>query len=89
MLARPVLRSFAPKWLGYHARLFHSSPRRLDLSPEHTAIVKATAPVLAEHGIAITSHFYKRMLDDEPELRNIFNLSRRTKATREKTGVRE
>ena len=52
---------------------FHSSPCRQDLSAEHKDIVKSTAPVLAEHGIAITSHFYKRMLDNHPELRNIFN----------------
>lgn len=53
--------------------LFHSSPQRHELSPEHTAIVKSTAPVLAEHGIAITSHFYNRLLSNHPELRNVFN----------------
>ena len=37
--------------------------------------MKSTAPVLAEHGVAITSHFYKRMLDNHPELRNIFNIA--------------
>jgi nitric oxide dioxygenase len=52
---------------------FHSSPERCELSPEHTAIIKSTAPVLAEHGIAITSHFYKRLLNNHPELRNVFN----------------
>ncbi|OAP60346.1 hypothetical protein AYL99_05348 [Fonsecaea erecta] len=51
-----------------------SSPsQRPQLSPEHQKIVKSTAPVLAEHGVAITSHFYKRMLNNHPELRNIFN----------------
>jgi len=43
------------------------------LSAEHRAIVKSTAPVFAEHGIAITSHFYKRMLDNHPKLSNVFN----------------
>jgi len=52
---------------------FHSSPRRGGLSTEQKEIVKSTAPVLSEHGIAITSHFYKRMLDKHPELKNIFN----------------
>ncbi|KIY00932.1 uncharacterized protein Z520_03598 [Fonsecaea multimorphosa CBS 102226] len=47
--------------------------QRHELSPEHQKIVKSTAPVLAEHGVAITSHFYKRLLDNHPELRNIFN----------------
>lgn len=35
--------------------------------------VKATVPVLAEHGEAITTHFYQRMFADHPELKNIFN----------------
>ena len=52
---------------------FHSSPPRHELSVEHQKIVKSTAPVLAEHGVAITSHFYKRMLNNHPELRNVFN----------------
>ncbi|KAL7624689.1 hypothetical protein AAE478_006259 [Parahypoxylon ruwenzoriense] len=45
------------------------------LSPEHLAIVKATAPVLKEHGVAITSLFYKNMIAAHPELKNIFSLS--------------
>ncbi|RMZ82336.1 hypothetical protein DV738_g1765, partial [Chaetothyriales sp. CBS 135597] len=43
------------------------------MTAEQMAIVKSTAPVLAEHGIALISHFYKRMLGNHPELRNIFN----------------
>ncbi|MGP4059630.1 NO-inducible flavohemoprotein [Halobacillus sp. H74] len=35
--------------------------------------IKATVPVLAEHGEAITTHFYKRLFEDHPELKNIFN----------------
>ncbi|SIS69190.1 NO-inducible flavohemoprotein [Salimicrobium salexigens] len=38
-------------------------------------IVKATVPVLAEHGEAITTHFYKRMLTERPELKNYFNMT--------------
>ncbi|KEF61487.1 nitric oxide dioxygenase [Exophiala aquamarina CBS 119918] len=52
---------------------FHSSPSKMGLTPEQEAIVKSTAPVLAQHGTAITTHFYKRMLSHHPELRNIFN----------------
>ncbi|MDQ9169386.1 NO-inducible flavohemoprotein [Oxalobacteraceae bacterium R-40] len=37
--------------------------------------VKATAPVLAEHGVDIIRHFYKRMFDAHPELKNMFNVS--------------
>jgi ferredoxin-NADP reductase/hemoglobin-like flavoprotein len=55
----------------------HSSPLHTQAPPaltaEQTAIVKSTAPVLEEHGNAITSHFYKRILAAVPELRNVFN----------------
>lgn len=36
--------------------------------------VKATAPVLAEHGYDIIKHFYRHMLGAHPELKNIFNM---------------
>lgn len=36
--------------------------------------VKATAPVLAEHGHAIIRRFYGRMFEAHPELRNVFNM---------------
>ncbi|MGO4332262.1 NO-inducible flavohemoprotein [Cupriavidus sp. 2TAF22] len=38
-------------------------------------IVKATAPVLAEHGSAIVKRFYERMLGAHPELKNVFNMA--------------
>ncbi|MGH0346889.1 NO-inducible flavohemoprotein [Sinorhizobium meliloti] len=38
-------------------------------------IVKATAPVLAQHGYAIIQHFYKRMFEAHPELKDIFNMA--------------
>lgn len=60
---------------------FHSSSPRPALSPEHSAIVKSTAPVFAEHGVAVTSHFYKRMLERHPELRNIFNNAHQSTGT--------
>lgn len=45
------------------------------LSQHHKDIVKSTVPVLRESGVALTEHFYKRMLNGNPELKNIFNLS--------------
>lgn len=36
--------------------------------------VKATAPVLAQHGYDIIKHFYRSMLGTHPELKNIFNM---------------
>ena len=38
-------------------------------------IVKATAPVLAEHGPAIVKRFYKHLLLAHPELKNLFNMA--------------
>ncbi|KAF2678325.1 flavohemo protein [Lentithecium fluviatile CBS 122367] len=43
------------------------------LTPQQAAVIKATVPVLAEHGLTITSQFYANMLSAHPELRNIFN----------------
>jgi nitric oxide dioxygenase len=37
--------------------------------------VKATAPVLAEHGNDIIQHFYRRLFQAHPELKNVFNMS--------------
>ncbi|WP_298008769.1 NO-inducible flavohemoprotein [uncultured Aquabacterium sp.] len=36
-------------------------------------LVKATAPVLQAHGVALTTHFYARMFQHNPELREVFN----------------
>ncbi|SAK84773.1 nitric oxide dioxygenase [Caballeronia fortuita] len=38
-------------------------------------IVKATAPVLAEHGYPIIKRFYTRLFEAHPELRNVFNMT--------------
>lgn len=43
------------------------------LSEETKSIIKATIPVLEEHGEAITTAFYKHMFEQNPELLNIFN----------------
>lgn len=37
--------------------------------------VKATAPVLAQHGNAIIVRFYKRLFEAHPELKNVFNMA--------------
>ncbi|MGH3363839.1 MAG: globin domain-containing protein [Nocardioidaceae bacterium] len=44
------------------------------LSPESEAIVKATAGVVAEHAVEITSRFYPSMFDAHPELLDVFNM---------------
>lgn len=43
------------------------------LSPETISIVKATAPVMAEHGYTITRTMYEHLFCEHPELREVFN----------------
>lgn len=42
------------------------------LSPETIAIVKSTAPVMQQHGVAITTRMYERLFVD-PEMRALFD----------------
>ncbi|TWI55064.1 nitric oxide dioxygenase [Pseudomonas duriflava] len=42
------------------------------LSPETLAIVKATAPMLQEHGVAITTRMYERLFVN-PEIKALFD----------------
>lgn len=49
------------------------------LSTETIKTIKATAPVLEEHGTTITSVFYKLMFKNHPELLNIFNKTNQVK----------
>ncbi|MDR6858186.1 NO-inducible flavohemoprotein [Variovorax guangxiensis] len=44
------------------------------LTPSTIATVKATAPVLAEHGFTIIQRFYERLFEAHPELKNLFNM---------------
>lgn len=44
------------------------------LSPAARPYIDASVPVLREHGLAITKHFYASMFAAHPELRNVFNL---------------
>ena len=49
------------------------------LTPRQIELIKATVPVLREHGVALTSHFYKRMLSGNPEVKNLFNQAHQAK----------
>lgn len=44
------------------------------MNAQQIELVKSTVPVLRENGVALTSYFYKRMLGNHPELKNVFNL---------------
>ncbi len=43
-------------------------------------LIKGTVPVLKEHGVVLTSHFYKRMFTHNPELKHIFNMGNQQNA---------
>ena len=43
------------------------------LNAEDRAIIKATVPLLESGGEALTTHFYKMMLSEYPEVRPLFN----------------
>ncbi|KAL4874876.1 globin-like protein [Aspergillus karnatakaensis] len=47
----------------------------MSLSPEQVQLIKATVPVLQEHGVTITKLFYDNMLKAHPELHTVFNVS--------------
>lgn len=44
------------------------------LSAEARPLIHASVPVLREHGLAISQHFYRLLFDENPELKNLFNL---------------
>ena len=60
------------KVLDTGADLPHPPP----LTAEQRKLLSATVPVLAEHGVTITTLFYKRMLEAHPELKNVFSHSK-------------
>ncbi|WP_286778713.1 MULTISPECIES: NO-inducible flavohemoprotein [Sphingobacterium] len=43
-------------------------------------LIKGTVPVLNEHGVALTSDFFKRMFDHNPELKHVFNMGNQQNA---------
>ncbi|MCJ8165677.1 NO-inducible flavohemoprotein [Pontibacter sp. E15-1] len=44
------------------------------ITTDQKELIKATVPVLREHGVALTTHFYSRMFTHNPELKNVFNM---------------
>ncbi|WP_038177365.1 NO-inducible flavohemoprotein [Vibrio pacinii] len=50
------------------------------LNNHHIEVVKSTIPLLESAGPALTEHFYQRMFNHNPELKDIFNM------TNQKTG---
>ncbi|MFC6100518.1 NO-inducible flavohemoprotein [Olivibacter domesticus] len=44
------------------------------MKTEQKDLIKATVPILKEHGVLLTTHFYNRMFSHNPELKNMFNM---------------
>ena len=63
----------------------------MSLSAEATKILKMTAPVVREHGTAITTAMYRIMMSEHPEVKNLFNNShlRKTETGEVSPQVRE
>ncbi|SDI68589.1 NO-inducible flavohemoprotein [Alteribacillus bidgolensis] len=55
------------------------SQSKTALNPKTIETVKATAPILETRGEEITTHFYKRMFERNPELLNVFNQTNQKK----------
>ncbi|KAG5461929.1 MAG: globin-like protein [Olpidium bornovanus] len=53
------------------------------LSEEQIAIVKGSAPALAEHGVEITTRFYERLFKLHPDLRSVFNSGHQATGTQQ------
>lgn len=51
------------------------------LSAQTIALIKATVPVLQQHGEQITQHFYRTMFRDFPEVRAYFNQAHQAAGT--------
>lgn len=46
----------------------------MQLTARQIELVQATIPTLQQHGVQLTRYFYNRMLSNNPELKEIFNL---------------
>jgi len=44
------------------------------LTHQQIQLIQSSVPILREHGVTLTQHFYHRMLTQHPELKSVFNL---------------
>lgn len=54
------------------------------LDTQQRTLVKATAPILHEHGEALMRHFYARMFEHNPELKPMFNQGHQQSGSQQK-----
>ena len=64
--------------------LLFMTTTKTGLNKETREIIKATVPVLKEHGEKITTRFYQMMFENHPELKNIFNQTNQRKGDQPK-----
>jgi nitric oxide dioxygenase len=55
------------------------------LSATAKPYIDASVPVLREHGLAITTLFYKNMLEAHPELNNLFNMGNQANGSQQQS----
>ncbi|TFW71629.1 NO-inducible flavohemoprotein [Methylotenera oryzisoli] len=55
------------------------------LSRSAKPYIDASVPVLRQHGIAITTLFYKNMFESHPELKNIFNMGNQANGSQQQS----
>jgi len=55
------------------------------LSATAKPYIEASVPVLREHGLTITTIFYKNMFKDHPELNNLFNLGNQANGSQQQS----
>lgn len=55
------------------------------LSPTARPYIAASVPVLREHGLAITSAFYRNLFGEYPELKNLFNMGNQAQGTQQQS----
>lgn len=54
--------------------LNNNHERSTMMTPQQIELVKSTVPVLRENGVALTGYFYNRMLNNNPDLKETFNM---------------
>lgn len=54
------------------------------IKPDSIAVIKATVPVLQEHGEALTRLFYQRMFENNPEVKVFFNQAHQQAGTQQR-----
>ena len=55
------------------------------LSQAAKPYIDASVPVLREHGLAITTTFYRNLFDAHPELKNLFNMGNQAQGTQQQS----